>query len=222
MEHVVVAVWVPPAIDARALGARWADVVLTDERVEACTVSFAVDDQPYRGDPVGVLAELGLARAHDLDDVPARDLLHHDARRVEVWRVDRRQPKQWERDWPDGHEAPGVKMVSFMRRAEGLTHEQFVRHWTERHAPIALAHHPGLWNYTQYVVRRAFTPGGDEVDGIAALHFRTRADYDDRFFDSDQGRAVVMEDVRRFMAPPGHETALMVELPLRTDPAVVT
>jgi uncharacterized protein (TIGR02118 family) len=119
------------------------------------------------------------------------------------------------RETPAGEPAPGVKMVSFMRRADGLTHEQFVRHWTENHTPLARRHHLGLWNYTQNVVRRALTPGGAAIDGVAELHFRTREDYEERFFDSDEGRAVIMADVPRFMRPPSRETALMRELPLR-------
>jgi uncharacterized protein (TIGR02118 family) len=135
---------------------------------------------------------------------------------VHVWRVDPRVPRAWDRTWPDGEYAPGEKMVSFMRRAEDTTHEQFVRHWTERHAPLACAHHTGLWNYTQNVVRRAYTPGGSGVDGIAELHFRSRDSFENEFFDSDEGRAVIMADVKQFMAKPGRETALMRELPLRT------
>jgi uncharacterized protein (TIGR02118 family) len=217
VEHVIVGVWAADPVTGRQIVDAWAGAALGDERVERCVASFAVADQPYRGDPVSAVLALGLARAHDLDDVPARATLHRGARRVEIWRVDPRTPKVWDRTWPDGTEAPGVKMVSFMRRAEGLSHEQFVRHWTERHTPLALAHHPGLWNYTQNVVRRALTVGGEGIDGIAELHFASRDDYETRFFDSDDGRAVIMDDVRRFMAPPGPETALMVEVPLRTS-----
>jgi hypothetical protein len=73
-----------------------------------------------------------------------------------------------------------------------------------------------LWNYTQNAVRRAYTPGGAGIDGIAELHFRSRESFDTEFFDSDDGRALILADVKRFMAPPGRETALMRELPLRT------
>ena len=51
---------------------------------------------------------------------------------------------------------------------------------------------------------------------MAELHFRTHGDLEDRFFDSDEGRAVILADVRRFMSRPRPETALMRELPLRT------
>ena len=149
-EHLLVAVWravnVPSASVAAGVVDRWAPEALAQTTVESCTVSVADTDQgPYTHEPdahglvpnCDVLVSVGLARAHDLDDVPARDTLHALARRVEVFRVDPRRPITWERTWPDGQYAPGVKMVSFMARADGLTHEQFARHWTERHTPLA-------------------------------------------------------------------------------------
>ena len=228
-EHLLVGLWravnVPPAAVASGIVETWAPEALADPAVESCTVSLAETDQGlYTREPdaqglvpnCDALIALGLTRAHDLDDVPVRDVLHGLARRVEVWRVDSRHPIEWDRTWPDGEYAPGVKMVSFMQRAEALTHEQFARHWTENHTPLAMRHHVGLWNYTQHVVRRAYTPGGNPIDGIAELHFRTRGDLVDRFFDSDEGRAVILADVKRFMTRPRAETALMRELPLRT------
>jgi uncharacterized protein (TIGR02118 family) len=228
-EHLLVAVWRAVNVSSVSVAAgvvdAWAPEALARTTVESCTVSVADPDQgPYTHEPdaqglvpnCDVLVSLGLTRAHDLDDVPARDTLHALARRVEVWRVDPRQPITWERTWPDGEYAPGVKMVSFMARADGLTHEQFARHWIERHTPLAVRHHVGLWHYTQNVVRRSYTPGGNAIDGIAELHFRTREDFRDRFFDSDDGRSAIVADVGRFMSRPRPETALMRELPLRS------
>jgi uncharacterized protein (TIGR02118 family) len=229
VEHILVGLWRAAPVDADACRHRlldvWAPIALKSAGVEALTVSFAEPDQgAYTREPdanglvpnCDALLALGLERAHDIDDVPARDELHAVARRVEVWRVDPRRPIVWNRTWPDGETAPGIKMVSFMRRAEGLSHEQFVRHWTERHAPLAEQHHVGLWNYTQNVVRRAYTPGGGSIDGIAELHFRSRDDFEQKFFDSDEGRQAIMADVKQFMAGPSPETALMREVPLRT------
>jgi uncharacterized protein (TIGR02118 family) len=135
---------------------------------------------------------------------------------VNVWRVDARHPISWDRTWPDGEMAPGVKMVSFVKRADHLTHEQFVRHWTETHAPLAAQHHLGLWNYTQNVVRRTYTPGGAGIDGIAELQFRTLESYENEFYDSDAGRAAIRADVKRFINRSGEGTALMRELPLKS------
>jgi uncharacterized protein (TIGR02118 family) len=228
-EHLLVAIWraaavTPDALADQIVGA-WAPEALTAEPVVSCTVNLAESDQgQYAREPdaaglvpnCDALIALGLTRAHDLDDVPARDALHAVARRVDIWRVDPHRVITAERAGPDGEPAPGVKMVSFMRRAEGLSHEQFVRHWIENHTPLAQRHHIGLWNYTQNVVRRAFTPGGAAIDGVAELHFRTRADFETKFFDSDEGRAVILADVKRFMMPPSPETALMRELPLKS------
>jgi uncharacterized protein (TIGR02118 family) len=229
VEQLAVAVWRLAASTAErfraALVDEWTPLALEHEGLDDLTLSFAAADQGvYTRTPdadgltatVDAFMMLGLDQAHDLDDLPGRDELYRMARRVDVWRVRTEHPKRYARTWPDGIEAPGVKLVSFMRRAEALNHEQFVRHWTERHTPLALEHHVGLWDYRQHVVRRAYTPGGRDVDGIAELHFETRADFDERFFDSDAGRKVIMDDVARFMGRPTGGSGLMVELPIRT------
>jgi uncharacterized protein (TIGR02118 family) len=207
VEHVIVALWRAGGADAGSLLDSWAPLAVKHENVRTCTMSFAEADQGRfaGGDPVDVLIALGLERAHDLDDVPERSVLYHVAREVNVWRVDPRRPIVSE-------EPTAVKMVSFVTRAERLTHEQFVRHWTERHAPLARAHHAGLADYTQNVVRRAFTPGGAGVDGIAELRFRTREDFEERFYDSDEGRDIIRRDVREFIAAPSGQAALMHEV----------
>ena len=215
----MVAVWKAPGADITQLLADWAPPACARDDVHSLTASIAVEDQPYTQNPVDLLFTLGLEMAHDLDAVPDRDVLYKAAREVKVWRVDPRHPIAWERTWPDGEMAPGVKMVSFVKRAEGLTHEQFVRHWTENHAPLAKQHHAGLWNYTQNAVRRTYTPGGASIDGIAELQFRTRESFENEFYDSDAGRDAIRADVKLFINRSGEGTALMRELPLKTPPA---
>ena len=231
-EHLLIALWRAPSV---ARGGRAPASSTMGAGGAGRRDGRDVHGQPRRARPGPVLARpdaqglvpncdalisLGLTRAHDLDDVPARDVLHALARRVEVWRVDRPpSARVGARSWPDGEFAPGVKMVSFMQRADGLTHEQFARHWTENHTPLALRHHVGLWNYTQNVVRRSYTPGGNAIDGVAELHFRTPDDFVYRFFDSDDGRAAILADVAKFMSSPRPETALMRELPLKPTSA---
>ena len=81
-----------------------------------------------------------------------------------------------------------IKSISLLTRKAGLTHEQFVKHWVEVHAPLAHAV-PGLRRYVQsHIVeerRRPDIPAHEiEVDGIAELW------YDDP------------ESIRRAMASP--------------------
>ena len=71
-----------------------------------------------------------------------------------------------------------IKSLSLLVRKDGITHEQFVRHWVDVHAP--LAHKvKGLRRYVQsHIVderrRPDISPIGIEIDGIAELW------YDDR------------------------------------------
>src|SRR5499426_2744478 len=71
-----------------------------------------------------------------------------------------------------------IKSVGLLTRKNGWTHEQFVKHWVEVHAPLAHAV-PGLRRYVQSHIleerRRPDIPTTDvEIDGIAELW------YDDR------------------------------------------
>jgi uncharacterized protein (TIGR02118 family) len=71
-----------------------------------------------------------------------------------------------------------IKSISLLTRRDGWTHEQFVRHWVDIHAPLAHAV-PGLRRYVQsHIVAertRPDIPSTDvEIDGIAELW------YDDR------------------------------------------
>lgn len=174
-----------------------------------------IDQGGFKSGPEALIV-MGMHSAHDLDDVPHRDALHMVAQRLDVWRIATHQPKRYERNWPDGTVSPGVKMISLMQRAVDISHAQFVHHWTEQHAPLALTHHVGLWNYQQRVVRRAYTPGGRAIDGIAELHFETREDYEQRMFDDDAGRAIIFEDIPKFMRLDVSQAAMMRETIFRT------
>ena len=71
-----------------------------------------------------------------------------------------------------------IKTVGLLTRKQGLSHEDFVKHWLEVHAPLAHAV-PGVRRYVQsHIVEertRPDIPTTDvEIDGIAELW------YDDR------------------------------------------
>jgi uncharacterized protein (TIGR02118 family) len=50
-----------------------------------------------------------------------------------------------------------IKSVSLLTRKAGLSHEEFVKHWLEVHAPLAYAA-PGLRRYVQSPDRAADLP----------------------------------------------------------------
>ena len=75
-----------------------------------------------------------------------------------------------------------IKSISLLTRKEGLSHEDFVRHWVEIHAPLAHAV-PGLRRYVQNHISgertRADIPAtAVEIDGIAELWFDDQATFE--------------------------------------------
>jgi uncharacterized protein (TIGR02118 family) len=112
-------------------------------------------------------------------------------RGAEAYRVEERV--LWDRD-------PSlITRISFVTRAEGLSHEEFANHWAEVHVPLARVHHPGLARYVQNVVVEKLTPDAPDVDGIAELGFASLEDFRERMYDSAEGRDIIAADVREFI-----------------------
>lgn len=81
---------------------------------------------------------------------------------------------------PHGH--PLIKRVSLLARKPEISHEEFVKHWVEIHAPMARAC-PGISRYTLTIVnsfstRKDVTAFEIQVDGIAELWFKDQAAFD--------------------------------------------
>jgi uncharacterized protein (TIGR02118 family) len=80
-----------------------------------------------------------------------------------------------------GEEEEGVviKSIGLLTRKDGLTHEEFVKHWFEVHAPLAHAV-PGVRRYVQsHILAERTRPDipatAIEIDGIAELWYDDRA-----------------------------------------------
>ena len=72
-----------------------------------------------------------------------------------------------------------LKMIALLTRKEGLSHEDFARHWVETHAPLAHGV-PGILRYVQsHIVGEQTRPDipttAVDVDGIAELWFDDKA-----------------------------------------------
>ena len=68
-----------------------------------------------------------------------------------------------------------IKLLSLLTRKDGISHQDFVRHWLDIHGPLALAV-PGVRRYVQSHITgtrsRPDIPDTDvEVDGIAELWY---------------------------------------------------
>ena len=68
-----------------------------------------------------------------------------------------------------------IKSLTLLTRRAGLTHEEFMRHWVEIHAPLARKV-PGIRRYVQTHLleerKRPDIPSSDvEIDGVAELWY---------------------------------------------------
>ncbi len=98
-----------------------------------------------------------------------------------------------------GARSAGVKLLCPLRRAEALTHSQFVEHWLETHVPLALSHHPHLTRYVTNVVDQRLSSNGADWDGFAELSFASEDDARARLFGSAEGERIVRADMARFI-----------------------
>lgn len=85
-----------------------------------------------------------------------------------------------------------VKMVALLVRAESLSHEEFVRYWEEKHAPLV----EELPNVERYVTSLPTDSEESVYDGLAELYFKDMAALGEAF-DSEAGEAV-LEDAAEF------------------------
>jgi uncharacterized protein (TIGR02118 family) len=117
---------------------------------------------------------------------------------IAAYRLEERQQWDYNRTWT-GTRTPGMKQVSFISRAPGITRTAFATHWRDVHAKLAAKHHPSIWRYVQNVLIEPLTPDAPSIDGIAELSYRSYEDWRDRKYDSLEGQAIVAADVATFM-----------------------
>lgn len=92
-----------------------------------------------------------------------------------------------------------VKLFFLCRRRPELSHDDYARRVLEGHVPLALKHHPTMQRYVVNLVERAPQPG-PEYDGVAVLGFASLEDYNERLYDSPEGREIIHRDLQGLLA----------------------
>jgi uncharacterized protein (TIGR02118 family) len=169
------------------------------------TLHTAVDG--FTGDFLGAVRAIG--------DPAALARALAEAAEVGLYATTFRRVRAHEQTWSVGEETPGVGLLFRVIRRPDLTHDQFDAHWRDNHAPLALRHHVGMWDYVQCSFDAPSTPTSAPLDGMAICKFATLADMKERFFDTDEGRQVIWEDVARFTDAGSGPAMRMVERVLR-------
>ncbi|HTO07712.1 MAG TPA: EthD domain-containing protein [Myxococcota bacterium] len=91
-----------------------------------------------------------------------------------------------------------VEIFFLCARRADLSHLAYSAHLLERHAPLALQHHPRLRGYTVYDVEEALPPA-EPIDSVNALAFDSLQDYERGLYASVEGERLVSEDHARFL-----------------------
>jgi hypothetical protein len=102
------------------------------------------------------------------------------------------------RTWPDGERSPGMSILTFFDKGDGVADEDFYRIWHGEHTPLSFEIHP-FWLYVRNQVLRAITPGAPPVRGIVYEAVPTDADLVEltRFFGCADEPARLMEQIAR-------------------------
>jgi uncharacterized protein (TIGR02118 family) len=90
-----------------------------------------------------------------------------------------------------------IKRVSFLRRKEGMSREQFFAHWTGPHAEI-VKQMPGVRGL-RFGKVRSWTPEASAWDGVGEVWFDSIEAAEDAFA-TEPYRSLLIEDRKRFMA----------------------
>lgn len=94
--------------------------------------------------------------------------------------------------------SPGVKYISQCTFHGDLPDSAARRSWG-LHVPLALRVHVGVSKYVRNWVEEPLSPVTGKVQGIVELHFDSIIDLEQRWFDSECGRAEIIQDVGHFL-----------------------
>ncbi len=89
-----------------------------------------------------------------------------------------------------------IKAMSFIKRKQGLSREEFIKHYEEEHAPLAIKHFP----FKKYT--RNYLIGMDELDFdcITEVWFETMEDCQAAAeFSISEAYKVISDDEEKFM-----------------------
>ena len=118
---------------------------------------------------------------------------------VGAYRIDERIIVDYKPDWPVGQRSLWLKRLAFLRRVEGMSHDEFGDYWQYRHGPIAAKTHRIAVKYVQNLITDTLTDGTKPWDGIVQMHFWSVREFVDGFFPEPDSREIIMKDVLKFI-----------------------
>jgi uncharacterized protein (TIGR02118 family) len=97
-----------------------------------------------------------------------------------------------------GNMSPGVKVIGCVAAFVGMDLGKVLAHWNA-HVPLALDIHVGISRYVRnWVTRRPHSEAPDYF-GFPMLYFPTEKDFRERYFRSEEARALHAADIGQFV-----------------------
>ena len=93
-------------------------------------------------------------------------------------------------------EQSGLLSLHTLVSHPGLDHRQSDDYWRDNHGPLALKIHEAMTYYHQLSILHRFK--GPAWDGFAMLGFDSFDDLQNKYFNSDAGKAEIFKDVESF------------------------
>lgn len=116
-----------------------------------------------------------------------------------VYRVNERVMRDYHPTWPIGQHSPWFKRISFIRRADGMSREEFSNYWRDRHGPLALKTH-GAVLYIQNLITDILTVESPQWDGIVHMNYWSLEAFLNGHYPCSEDREIIAADVAKFMS----------------------
>src|SRR5262249_34139918 len=97
-----------------------------------------------------------------------------------------------------GQPSTGINLIGQLMFHADLSDSAALRSWAQ-HAKLAVKVHVGAARYVQNWVESSHGDGCPAARGLPELHFPSRRDLTERFFDSPGGRDEILQDPAHFV-----------------------
>jgi uncharacterized protein (TIGR02118 family) len=94
-----------------------------------------------------------------------------------------------------------VKVITVIKRKEGMSREEFSRYWEKEHGPLIAKVFPGVQRYVQnHALKLPGRSGEPQFDGVVEMWFEDMAAWEkaSEFFRGDEGQ-IIRDDEEKFI-----------------------
>ena len=107
-------------------------------------------------------------------------------------------------DRPLGQRSPEIKRMTLMTKPEDRSHDEAMRYWLEKHAPLSLLHSSGMARYVQNHIDRTVIPGVSSLNSFAETNYWNMDALKYGQFSQPDSQHILVEDCKNFRSAKGN------------------